>query len=111
MQLFQKAIEMGYGYKMDPPGDDFMADVLSLLAEDDLGLFLFCLCETHFDRLHSIHLILTQLLSPSSTLSSRFAVLLSVLLQNSLSLFSVLYSSPSLIFSCSLFLTPCHNLQ
>merc|ERR1711935_1092374 len=37
VQLFQKAIEMGYGYKLDPPGDDFMADVLSLLAEDDLG--------------------------------------------------------------------------
>ena len=83
VQLFQKAIEMGYGYKLDPPGDDFMADVLSLLAEDDLGPLLFCLCETHFDRLHPIHLILTQLLSPSSTLSSRFTVLLSVSLQNS----------------------------
>jgi Rab-like protein 2 len=37
VQLFQRAIEMGYGYKLDPPGDDFMQDVLSLLAEDDLG--------------------------------------------------------------------------
>eukprot|EP00656_Telonema_subtile_P057707 TRINITY_DN9558_c0_g1_i4.p1 TRINITY_DN9558_c0_g1~~TRINITY_DN9558_c0_g1_i4.p1 ORF type:complete len:187 (-),score=40.70 TRINITY_DN9558_c0_g1_i4:464-1024(-) len=37
VQLFQKAIEMGHTYKLNPPNDDFMQDVLSLLQEDDLG--------------------------------------------------------------------------
>jgi len=37
VQLFQKAIEMGYEYKMNPPSEDFVRDVYELLQEDNLG--------------------------------------------------------------------------
>merc|ERR1712146_85675 len=37
VQLFQKAIDAAYNHKINPPGDDFMQDVLSLLQESDLG--------------------------------------------------------------------------
>ena len=37
MQMFEEAISLGYKYKNTDQPDDFMADVMNLLEETDLG--------------------------------------------------------------------------
>ena len=36
VQIFEEALKKGYEYKLNPPKDDFMNEVMELLHEDDM---------------------------------------------------------------------------